>query len=133
MPVDPGEHRIEASRPGKQPWQTTVTVTAQPLTTAFIPALVDAAAPVPPPGEAAPVWGPQRIAGLAVGGAGVIGLAVGTVFGVKTLQSTSSANAYCSATQPYCHAQGLALEHDAATYAKVSDATIAVGGAAVVG
>jgi hypothetical protein len=117
-----------------QAWKTTLTVAAQPGTqTVAVPAL--AAAPVGQDmgSKARPFWGGQRIAGVAVGGAGVLGLVLGAVFGGKTLGKTSDAKAHCSATMPFCDATGLQLQRDAATTAKVADAALIVGGAAVVG
>ncbi len=135
VPIDPGEHTIDAAKPGKQPWQTKITVTDGPgVTTVHVPALADApASPPGPDADTPPFWGTQHIVGLTVGCAGVIGLAVGTAFGVMTLQKTSDANAYCSATLPYCKPPGLTLESDAKATAKVADATLTIGGAAVVG
>jgi hypothetical protein len=134
IPIDPGTHAIEASAAGRLPWQATITVEAKPGTqTVAVPAL--AAAPVARDmgAEAPPFWGPQRIAGAAVGGAGIVGLMVGAVLGVKTLGKTSDAKAHCSATMPFCDPTGLQLQRDAAATAKGADVGLIVGGAAVVG
>jgi serine/threonine-protein kinase len=134
IPIDPGTHVIDASGAARLPWKTTITVEAKPGTqTVAVPAL--AAAPVVQDrgAEARPFWSGQRIAGVAVGGAGFVGLVVGAVFGIKTLGKTSDAKAHCAATMPYCDATGLQLQRDAASMAKGADAALILGGAAVVG
>jgi hypothetical protein len=71
---------------------------------------------------------------VVVGGAGVIGLIVGSIFGVETLNKTSSARAsHCSMSQPpQCDPMGIALESQAKTTANASDAGFALAGAAAV-
>jgi serine/threonine-protein kinase len=134
IPIDPGTHEIEASGAGRQAWKATITVAAKPGTqTVAVPALAAAPAARDMRGDARPFWGGQRVAGVAVGGAGIVGLVVGAVFGIKTLGKTSDARAHCSSTHPYCDPTGLQLQSDAATTAKVADAAIIVGGAALVG
>jgi hypothetical protein len=135
IPLDPGEHTVEASCPGKLGWKTTVTIKPTPgITAVEVPALLDApAAPVTPVTPASPFWSGQRIAGATVAGAGAAGLVVGAAFGVLTLSKTSAAKAHCSGSNPLqCDATGLGLESSAATMADVSDAGFAFAGAAAV-
>ncbi|MBI4705253.1 MAG: tetratricopeptide repeat protein [Deltaproteobacteria bacterium] len=125
-PVDPGEHRVEASAPGRQPWSATVIVgPAGDIKTVIVPELGAEAkpeplppAPVPetrptptpepapapqarPDASAAPEPTPAkppapadttagngtglRIAGFAVGGAGLVAVGVGAVLGAVVL------------------------------------------------
>jgi serine/threonine-protein kinase len=63
VPLDPGEHHIEASAPGKQPWSVTLQIGAQELSTrnVEVPALADVpkpATPAPPPVAPAPAAPP---------------------------------------------------------------------------
>ena len=89
IPLDPGPHAIEASRSGKRPWTTTVTIEAKPgVTTLKIPALLDAptesahGAPLPLPLPLPPpVSSTQRTAGIVVLSLGAVGLTVGAVAG----------------------------------------------------
>jgi hypothetical protein len=87
IPLDPGPHAIEASRPGKRSWTTTVTIEAKPgVTTVKIPALLDAPTegapvPLPPPPAPPPVSSTQRTAGIVVLSLGAVGLTVGAVAG----------------------------------------------------
>jgi hypothetical protein len=119
-PVDPGNHEIEATAPGKKPWKTSVTVGAEKdARTVKVPALEDeheSAAPPPahgtlrggigtpapaprkesmePPSSAG--LGGQKIAAIAAGGVGVVGLTVGSLFALKTISSKSDADKYCN-------------------------------------
>jgi serine/threonine-protein kinase len=112
---------------GPAPGATAMTAAMGPATGAPAPAPRDKG------GEARPFWSGQRIAGVAVGGAGLVGLVLGAAFGAKTLGKTSDAKAHCDAVKPYCDPTGLALQSDAASSAKVADAALIIGGAAVVG
>ena len=146
LPVDPGAHAITASAAGKEPWSGSVTVEAGPgTTTVRVPALaVVVVTPAPPsvaltppasqvPAKAAQGWSTQRKVGLGVGAAGLAGVVVGSVFGVMTLSKVSATKGHCStAEKPRCDAAGFALFNGAGTTAKVSDVTLAVGGAAVI-
>jgi hypothetical protein len=135
LPVDAGEHTIEASAPGKKSWKATVQVPATAGTIyAEVPALADVPAETirdnsPPPGW----WSTQRKIGVAVGGAGVVGTIVGSVFGAMTLIKTGDSKPHCTTTEIIrCDPVGLQLRSEAGTTAKISDVTFAIGGAALV-
>jgi hypothetical protein len=50
VPIDPGEHKVSASAPGKQPWETKVTVNPDGhQVTVSVPQLEDAGPTLPPP------------------------------------------------------------------------------------
>ncbi len=147
-PRDPGEHVVAASAPDKKAW--TVTVTLGPTAdsqSVVIPALEDAAAAAPTPAtepepvaESAeapppPVSGQrQRIAGETVGGAGVVALVVGAVFGGLTLSEKGASDAHCGARigapSGLCDAQGVADHATAGNDATVSTVLFIAGGAA---
>ncbi|MFS8070535.1 MAG: hypothetical protein ACMG6S_29575 [Byssovorax sp.] len=149
LPVDPGEHAITASAPGKEPWSSAITIAVGPgTTTVRVPALtlspVAAAPPVAtstapavaadPALKPAEGWSTQRKVALGVGGAGVVGVVVGAVFGAMTLSKTGAAKGHCSeAEPPQCDQEGLTLHGDAKTTANVSNVAMAVGGAALIG
>ncbi len=108
VPVDPGEHVVEASAPGKKRFRQKVTVTAAMAMHVSVPQLEtdDARPPVPaaPPAGVAPaaeapsrarasasrvpVWGSY--------GAGAVGLAVGATFGALTLATKSTLDGNCT-------------------------------------
>ena len=148
LPVDPGVHAITASAVGKEPWSGSVSVAPGPGTTTLrVPALEavavapiaavtplvgateSAVGPAPAPG-----WSTQRKVALGVGGVGLVGIVVGSVFGAMTLSKVSGTKDHCSAGEkPLCDPAGLKLYDDSKTTANVSNVALAVGGAAVIG
>jgi hypothetical protein len=117
MPVDPGEHVVTVTAPGKQSWSQAVKVPANSKTfSVTVPVLEDvvvAKAPEPvAPTEPQPVRGDStrdsgggsgsKMAAYVVGGVGLAAVATGTLF---ALQSRSDNN----------KALGLCLEHDDVT------------------
>lgn len=119
--VDPGPHVIEATAPGYQVWQTTVTIGKESDTQSVnIPALTAV---------------PQKTSSLrtvsyVVGGVGVAGLVVGGIFGglassAKSKLTTECPGNVCPAGQPTDDLNG------AKSKALISTLGIAVGGAAL--
>ncbi|MBX3192117.1 MAG: hypothetical protein KF819_34320 [Labilithrix sp.] len=97
-PVDPGEHRVAATLPGKAAWVRTVHVPARPGPHAIdvgpfedpppavgAASLTSAPAPVDYPIAPEPRFGAQRTAGVVLGVVGLAGLGVGTYYGVRAL------------------------------------------------
>jgi serine/threonine-protein kinase len=144
LPVDPGEHRIEATAPGKQAWSTVVKIEPGPsVATVRVPALEALPPPVAVPLSAAPTvttppekgssWGTQKTVALVTGGVGAVGLAVGAAFGGLTLAKTSDAKGHCSGGSPLlCDPTGIDLHGSAKTSANIANVALALGGAAVI-
>ena len=113
--IDPGEHRVEASAPGRVPWATTVTIgreadsqivavpslevqtSTQP---ASAPASSDAARPTEPdeltasPGVAdVPWWA------WASGGVGIVAVATSVVFAVDQRKTSAEIDDRCGGTE----------------------------------
>lgn len=149
-PVDPGEHLIEVSAPGHEPWGARVTVgdnadkqsiSVPPLheqadETAGPPAppMIESPAPEPketpatPPDNQAPNDGSrQRIAGWVVGGLGLASIGVGSYFGVQAISNSNNAKNTCTSGNSGCSSQGLTMNDQAKTDAHVADATIGAG------
>ncbi len=150
IPSDPGKHTIEASAPGKKPWSTTVTVGAkadQPHVS--IPALEDEPAPgpiaatpatpppqpltTPPPSAPAETPPPsssgstQRIVGLVAGGVGIVGLAVGSIFGGMAMGNESDSKNRCPTSN--CASPAAVSENsDAKSNATISTVAMISGG-----
>jgi serine/threonine-protein kinase len=104
IPLDVGEHTVEAKAPGYETWKSSVPVTGEGTTSQIsVPALVRSETPsVPPPhpasaaGQSSEGLGTQKVVALVAGGVGVVGLAVGGVFGLKAVSNKKDADPYCS-------------------------------------
>jgi len=134
QPVDPGAHRIEASAPGKEPWSETVEVSAPGMITVRIGIQGD---PTPTQEvvrvETVDALGPQRVAGIAIGGAGVAGVVVGAVFGLRASSKHGEAQDEHCPTPGRCDQRGVELTEEAQSAAAVSTVAFILGGVAVAG
>lgn len=145
-PVDPGEHVIEATAPGKKPWKSAVTIGATADNQSVkIPALEEesgAARAVSPSAPAAATTGeagvepgaasegfPLRTVGLVTLGAGIVGLGVGTIFALRasSLNSDSKTDNHCDANN-LCDPTGLEKRNDAISAANVATIGFVAGG-----
>jgi hypothetical protein len=138
-PVDAGNHRLEASGPGKKPWSTALTVKSAATTSTLVPVLESAPAqPVADAGKTMPNGRTasteprdgksQRTVALIVGGVGVAGVAVGSVFGIMANASNSKADPFCSSSD-HCTDEGKSYVNTAHSQATVSTVAFAIGGA----
>jgi serine/threonine-protein kinase len=153
VPLDPGEHRLEATAPGRKPWSATITIgAAADQREVTVPALEidpqiasasngsNASAPVEsttpaPASDRAPVpsaGGTQRIVGITVGVVGVVGLGLGTYFGVQALSDASGAKRVCPGAT-CSNLAGVQQNDDAKSNARVADVVIPLSIAGVVG
>lgn len=147
IPVDPGEHVIEAVAPGKQPWSSKVQVGPNAAKVAVdVPSLKVAdssAAPPPtqapatttttitsPPADAGTDPGAaRRTTGLILGGVGVVGIGLGAFFGVSASSKWSDAKDMCT-DYPYgCGEAGANKQADARSAATISTVGFVAGGA----
>jgi len=141
VPLDPGQHVIEASAPGRKPFSARVTFgNMASQKTLAVPNLdpdgsatppSDIAQP-PPQETGSPPGKTQRIVGLAVGGVGIVGLALGTVFGLQAKSKNDDASSACP-DPSHCSQAGIDLDkkaHDAAT---ISTIGFIAGGALLAG
>jgi serine/threonine-protein kinase len=152
LPADPGQHTVAASAPGRASWQATTTVSGAGTTVAItVPALALApmeSAPVAaPPSPIAPppsaplvegslstggALGTQRVLAIVAGGVGVVGLAVGTVFGLKSKSKHDEAAKYCDGTE--CREpRGVSAGEAAYSAGNVSTVGMVVGALGVAG
>ena len=150
VPVDPGAHKIAASAPGKKEWSSSVDVGASAAGSPAqitVPALVDA--PVEagagdargggdlgsPSGAERSSGTTQRVIGASMAGLGVVGVALGAVFGLqaKSKLDDSNANGNCRTSDNHCTTQGAQLRTDAKQAATVSTVGFIAGGALLVG
>jgi hypothetical protein len=154
IPIDAGQHVLEASAPGHKSWSTSVDVPQDgALVTVSVPALeaLPVEAPPPPqpqapspvpPGAGNPPGaeqdgssgGTQRLIGLLIGGAGVVGLGVGGVFAViaKNRYNDSLPNCHPDDVN-VCNGTGFSQRNDARDAGNIATVAVSVGAAAVVG
>jgi hypothetical protein len=130
LPVDPGEHELEARAPGRQSWTKRVDVPDDPSDVAIaIPKLSLAQPDDPKPNEpATPTSDPassQRLAGWIVGGVGVVGLGLMAGFGAAAASQASSADEECDGS--FCSRAGLDGHATARTSATISTVGLVVG------
>lgn len=147
VPVDPGTQTVEATAPGYEPWKTSIDIQTGPAeSTVDVPALVALETPEPPQDDTAALVAPApapvgaepprsasagRTVGYVLGGAGIVGLAVGSVFGLNAISKNNESQDNCR-TQSLCTAYGLELRQDARDAATISTIGF-VGGAILLG
>src|SRR5262249_36871026 len=134
MPVDPGDHVVEASAQGKVAWKQSVAVAAKSDSkTVTVPVLENAtASPVTAPVssvEAAPSTnepkGPNRAPALVAMGFGVVGLGVGSVLGLRAMSQKKTADDGCPNDQ--CTADGARANSEAIKAANLATVGFGVG------
>ena len=137
VPVDSGEHTIEAGAPGKKSWTGKVLVRPNGGTMPVeIPGLDAAPLGAATPVEVAPqpFWNTQRSVGLGIGAAGLVGVVVGSIFGAKAGGKNSDSLSHCRAADvTRCDLEGVALREEAYSAATVSTILFIVGGAMTAG
>jgi len=124
VPMDPGEHRIEASAPGFRPFARTVIVRTGELARVAVPALT--------PDSEPRTSSTQKTVGLIVAGAGVVATGVGLGFGYVAKSKNDEAHTdFCSSVACTQHGKDLIGEADQA--ALLSTVLVSVGAAVLVG
>jgi serine/threonine-protein kinase len=136
LPVDVGQHTIEANAPGYQPFSTVVRIESNGAAASIeVPPLQRVPtdgprAEAPPPG----FWTGQRIAGVVVGSTGLVSLGVAAGFAAHAASKNSESKQNCSPMDMnFCNDLGVSLRNDAKSAAAISTATTIVGAAAIVG
>jgi hypothetical protein len=147
IPVDPGEHVIEATAPGKQPWSSKIQVGADAAKVSVdIPKLEthggSEAPPVvappatttttisgPPADKPASSWSGQRTAAVVAAGAGVVGIGLGAFFGLQASSKWDDAKAACSNYPKGCDSHAADLGKSAKESATISNIGFIAGGA----
>jgi len=134
VPVDPGEHLIEASAPGRQSWKGSTRVDAVPGTTTIaIPELLVSIEPAKE-SRAPSYWSGPRIGGVVLGSAGIVGVIVGGALGGVAMSKNSSSKQSCSPADPnFCNATGVSLRSEATTAGNGSTAAVVIGGVFLAG
>jgi hypothetical protein len=141
VPVDPGDHTIEASAPGKRPFSVRVAVgPSGDMQVVEIPQLDDLG---PAPGGPPPVVAqasdggvsggltPVQIGGIATSAAALVAVGVGTYFGLRAGTLNDESNGDCDATG--CGPTGKQKRLDALSAGNTSTLAFVVGGALLAG
>jgi len=158
VPVDPGEHVIEARAPGYKAFSQAIRVGDQGAIAAVrVPPLESdgsAVAPAEPPAQTSTPSAPvadgtvnttvdtpleaaaddgsgRRTLALVVGGVGVVGLGVGAFFGLRAMSKNSDAEDLCDGS--HCFAEAEDLTDQAKNAALISNIGFGVGAAALIG
>ena len=157
LPVDSGERTVVAMAPGMKQWTGKIDVQGTTPVEVVVPMLEFApppeekeppeTAPAPPP---EPATGPeprtpgpalvadqgtgdtQRVAAVIVGGVGLVGLAVGTVFGISAKTTYEDADSHCT-DDNVCFDEGLELRDEANKKAAFATVGFGVGLAGLAG
>lgn len=149
VPVDPGKHAIEATAKGKKAFTTTVDVSDRARSPSVeIPAL-DADPEAAKGGgngsgsgsgssgdshgteEKTGGGSTQRVVSYVAMGLGVVGLGVGTVFGLRTSSIWTEAQTHCTGVE--CDRTGVTLATDAKNAGTVSTISFIAGGVLLAG
>jgi hypothetical protein len=140
IPLDPGPYTVSATTGGKA-WEQRTSLTTDGATTKVIIPVIEEPPPspvvaAPPPPRVAPVGPPpteqpsdgstQRTLGLITGGVGLVGIGIGTFFGIQSMSKNSDAQSECDATG--CSPTGVTLRNDAISAGDVSTVSFIAGG-----
>jgi hypothetical protein len=138
VPTDPGPHTISASAPGRRSWTGTAVVKADGSTTVIDVPELEKEVPTSPETSVSPAAAAsnsdkeqtsvlaERWPALVAGGVGVVGVVVGSVFGLKSMSSHDDAEKQCKGNT--CTAEGVAARDDALAAGNVSTVAFIVGG-----
>ena len=162
LPVDPGEHQLAVTAPGRRPFSGTVTVKEGASTSFEVPRLEllpeasaapGAPAPAEPPRQQptpasvrpmpsepladvrapVPSSGPSLLV-IGLGSLGVIGLGAGTTLGLMARSKFGDSKHYCNAVdENRCSQRGVDLRDDAFVLGNGATAGFIVGGALLTG
>ena len=140
--VDPGEHVVAATAPGRRPFSTRVIAVESKVAVVEIPELeIEPEAPVETPLTTIRVQEDldpgrnRRVLGLAFGGAGVATLATGLGFGLAARSSWQSAfdDGLCDAETLQCTPAGQERTSSARRNALVANVITGAGAAMIIG
>ena len=140
VPTDPGVHIVVAEAPGKVRRQWSVTLMGDGTTQVLhIEPLEAAPAPAPKAEPTVPVTSEPSDPDLStwgwiLGGAGVVGVGVGTAFALSARSKYDDSLAFCNDSDPNrCNATGVSLREDARGRGNVATVALGLGGAALIG
>lgn len=142
LPIDAGAHALVVTAPAHKPWEKPVDIASDGVSVSVV---VEPLAPLPakPPSAPRPIAAPpeksrlstQKVAALSLGGAGVMGVAVGAGLGVWATTAWSSALEGCARPEEKsgCNPSAQDQGRHAGTIADASTIAFVAGGALVAG
>lgn len=150
IPVDPGQHVVEASAPGRETWKVEIKVDARPETVVVkveplkvtpgaggekpAPGPTMSTSPDRPPPEMISSWSTQKKVALATGAAGAVGLAAGAILGGLAASKNGEMSQFCTdGSPPACNATGMGIAGDVKTFGTSSTIGFIAGGALLAG
>ena len=141
LPVEPGSHDITIVAPGY--WPRSVTIELAEAESKEV--ILEPGAPLPSPAHAEPAPAARvetkeptarpaglsalRVGAIAVGAGGLVGLGLGSVWGVQAISGKSGRPGVCDGD--VCDAQGARVRRDALTAGDESTVAFIIGGALV--
>jgi hypothetical protein len=132
--MDPGAHRVVVSAPGMR--AVTASLAIGERQTLDVPVHLEPPGPPPTRLETAPRVTssavPWRTIGLVAAGAGVVGIGVGTAWGLVAKSKNDQSNS-SGCTGDRCTASAAAVRHDALSAASASTVAFVVGGVLAAG
>jgi hypothetical protein len=148
IPVDPGNHVITASAPGKRSWSTRLSIGARAdRVSVAVPILADEPSHAPLPGRELESPQPtaaeirssrqqssgatQRVLAIVAAALGLSGVATGSVFGIQAASSWNDVKSHCN-PYPYCDEVGAKLSDDAHRSSTISNIAFIAGGVGIV-
>jgi hypothetical protein len=146
IPVDPGSYTIEATAPGKKRWSTVATVGPNGASvTVAIPELEngESDAPAradeahlsvdstPSPSHATDRSRTERFIAIGLGGAGILGVGIGSFFGLRSIAKHSDYEQLCTAGA--CAPAAGPIHDDAVAAGNASTVAFVLGGALIAG
>lgn len=145
LPVDPGEHTVTVSAPGREAWTTVVTIGGEGVSEKVVVPQLPATAKEPAAAPAAKsdstvstgavtdsgAWKGQKLTGLIVGGGGLLVFGAGTFLGFRAKSSYDDSGAFCDGN--VCTQEGLDIRSDARSDANIATMVGGLGLAAMVG
>jgi hypothetical protein len=137
LPVDPGEHTLEAAAPSTTPFKATFVVEREAqLVSVDVPLFATRPLLTPAPALSSPLreratqagtsFGARRGLALALAGLAIAGAGVGTYYGVKALSRASQASPFCDASG--CDPTGFSLRGEARWAGDASTVSFTIGG-----
>jgi serine/threonine-protein kinase len=131
IPVNPGDHVVSAHAPGYRDWSTTRTAGGEGTTTTVdVPVLVreQSGADERVGDGRARGLGTQRVIALVSGGLGIVGVAVGTYFGLAAMSQKSDYRAHVGADGQCADTTCESSSHDAFSSGTSSTIAFIAGG-----